>query len=119
MTKKEIANLISTEMGIPQTVVLEVIQRTFDSIISTLETEGRIELRDFAMFEVVMRKGRNARNPRNGEKVVVPEREKVKFTPGREMTTRVREGMMGKSEDSVSEDTARIISFETKVDFDV
>ena len=62
MTKKEIANKISTEMGLPQTVVLEVVRRTFESIIATLESEGRIELRDFGVFKVVTRKARTGRN---------------------------------------------------------
>lgn len=93
MTKKEIANKISTDMGIPQTVALRAVRRTFESIITALDTEGKIELRDFAMFKVVTRKGRNGRNPRTGERVAVPARTTVKFTPGREMTKRVREAI--------------------------
>lgn len=104
MTKKEIAKQISTEMGLTQSVVQQDIQRTLDSIISTLETEGRIELRGFAVFEVVVRKGGNARNPRTREKVVVPDRGKVKFTAAKEMTRRVREAMACKAVDSVNED---------------
>jgi len=116
MTKKEIANKISTELDLPQTIVLNAVRRTFESIITTLEAEGRIELRDFAVFEVVTRKARTGRNPRTGEVVAVPPRTTVKFTPGKEMTKTVREAMAWKVEESVSEETDFDILVATKVD---
>jgi DNA-binding protein HU-beta/integration host factor subunit beta len=51
--------------------------------------EGRIELRNFGVFEVKKGKPRQARNPRTGEKVKVPARLVVTFKPGREMEERV------------------------------
>ena len=51
--------------------------------------EGRIELRNFGVFEVKRRRARKARNPRTGENVSVPERSVVTFKPGREMEERV------------------------------
>ena len=74
MTKKEMARLIAEEMNLPQVPVLEIVQRVFDGIIDTLVTEGRIELRNFWVFEVKKRKPRKARNPRTGERVMVPEK---------------------------------------------
>ena len=88
MTKKDIARNIAEEMGLPISTVKEVVQRVFDGIIKTLVEEGRIELRDFGVFEVKKRKARQARNPRTGEKVLVPERMGIRFKPGTEMTER-------------------------------
>ena len=51
--------------------------------------EGRIELRNFGVFEVRERKPRKARNPRTGENVKVPAKLVVTFKPGREMGERV------------------------------
>ena len=48
-----------------------------------------MELRNFGVFEVRWRKPSQARNPRTGEKVMVPERCTVKFKPGRVMEERV------------------------------
>jgi len=62
---------------------------TFDGITQTLVEEGRIELRNFGVFEVKKRKPRKARNPRTGEKVKVPARLVVTFKAGREMEDRV------------------------------
>jgi nucleoid DNA-binding protein len=68
---------------------MEVIQRAFDGITETLLSEGRIELRNFGVFEVKRRKPRKARNPRTGERVNVPAKMVVTFKPGKEMEQRV------------------------------
>jgi nucleoid DNA-binding protein len=89
MTKKEMARLIADQMNMPQLPVLEIVQRVFDGIIDTLVAEGRIELRNFGVFEVKKRKARKARNPRTGEPVMVPEKLAVTFKPGLEMEAKV------------------------------
>src|SRR6202050_2593614 len=91
VTKKDMANAIADEMGLPQAQVKEIVQRVLDGITETLVTEGRIELRNFGVFEVKKRKPRKARNPRTGESVMVPARVVVTFKAGREMTERVRQ----------------------------
>jgi DNA-binding protein HU-beta/integration host factor subunit beta len=89
VTKKEMAQAIAAEMGILQSQAQGVVQRVFDRIVETLVQEGRIELRNFGVFEVRERKPRKARNPRTGEKVKVPAKRVVTFKPGREMEQRV------------------------------
>ena len=83
------AKAIAEEMGLTQGQVKEVVQRVIDGITETLVTEGRIDLRNFGIFEVKRRKPRKARNPRTGEHVDVPEKLVVTFKPGREMEERV------------------------------
>ena len=53
--------------------------------------EGRIELRNFGVFEVKKRAARKARNPRTGQRVDVPEKYVVTFKPGKEMEEKVRQ----------------------------
>ena len=91
MTKKEIVKDISDETGLTQLKTKEVVQKTFDAIMETLFTEGRIELRNFGVFEVKRRKARKARNPRTGERVDVPPKNVVTFKPGKEMEEKVRQ----------------------------
>ena len=91
MTKKEIVKTISEEIGLTQLKTKEIVQKTFDAIVETLVTEGRIELRNFGVFEVKKRAARRARNPRTGDRVSVPEKWVVTFKPGKEMEKRVRE----------------------------
>ena len=63
MTKKELAKAIAEELNMPQETAKKAVQRVFDGIIDALVKEGRIELRDFGVFEVRRRKPRKARNP--------------------------------------------------------
>ena len=89
MTKKEMAKAIAEETGIVQVQVSAIVQRIFDGIIETLATAGRIELRNFGVFEVKRRKPRRARNPRTGATVKVPAKLVVTFKAGREMGLRI------------------------------
>ncbi|MDX1968444.1 MAG: HU family DNA-binding protein [Planctomycetaceae bacterium] len=91
MTKKEIVKDISEEIGLTQLKTKEIVQKTFDAIVKTLVEDGRIELRNFGVFEVKKRAARKARNPRTGDKVFVPEKFVVTFKPGKEMEERVRQ----------------------------
>ena len=89
MTKKDMAKAIAEEMGLAQIQTKEIVQKVFNGITETLVQEGRIELRNFGVFEVKKRKPRRARNPHTGEKVKVPARMVVTFKPGRVMEERV------------------------------
>lgn len=90
MTKKEIVRQISERAKLTQLKTKEIVQWTFDAIIETLVTEGRIELRNFGVFEVKQRKPRKARNPRTGARVNVEAKNVVTFQPGKEMEEQVR-----------------------------
>ena len=91
MTKKEIVKTISEEIGLTQLKTKEIVQKTFDAIVETLVEDGRIELRNFGVFEVKERAARKARNPRTGDKVLVPKKYVVTFKPGKEMEERVKQ----------------------------
>ena len=90
MTKKEIVKLIADRADLTQLQTKEIVQWTFDAIVDTLIRDGRIELRNFGVFEVKRRKARKARNPRTGAKVDVEPKNVVTFKPGKEMEDRVR-----------------------------
>ena len=89
MTKKEIVKQIADKVGLTQVETKEVVQSTFDAIIDAIASKGRIELRNFGVFEVKQRAARKARNPRTGEPVEVPPKKVVVFKPGRLMEERV------------------------------
>jgi nucleoid DNA-binding protein len=90
VTKKEIVRMISEEMGLTQLQTKDIVQRTLDEITRTLVAEGRIELRNFGVFEIKRHAPRKARNPRTGEKVDIPAKNVVTFKPGKEMEELVR-----------------------------
>ena len=91
MTKKDIVKAISEKINMTQLTTKEIVQQTFDTIVETLVRDGRIELRNFGVFEAKERAARRARNPRTGVRVDVPSKIVVTFKPGKEMEEKVRE----------------------------
>jgi integration host factor subunit beta len=89
VTKKDIVQTIARELGVTQLQATQIVQKTFDSVVQTLVKDGRVELRNFGVFEVKRRKPRQAHNPRTGETVMVPERLTVTFKPGQAVEQRV------------------------------
>jgi nucleoid DNA-binding protein len=99
VTKKEIVRDICDRANkeqliakgnLTQLATKEIVQWTFEAIIETLVKEGRIELRNFGVFEVKQRKPRKARNPRTGARVDVEAKNVVTFQPGKTMEEKVR-----------------------------
>jgi len=89
VTKRELVQRIAEKTGVQQVNAREVIQTFLDEIIMELANGNRLEFRDFGVFEPKVKARRLARNPRTGEKVVVPERTTVKFKIGRLMKQRL------------------------------
>ena len=81
---------ISQEAGLTQIEVFDVVQKTLDQISESLAKGGKVELRNFGVFEVVIRKARVGRNPRNPHTdVPIPAHAQVKFKAGKEMKAAV------------------------------
>lgn len=90
MTKKEIVTRIADETDIKQIDVKKSIQMALNIITESLTRGQTVELRNFGIFKVKMRKARMARNPKTGESVPVPEKKVVTFKPGLEMKEKVK-----------------------------
>ena len=89
-TKKEIVRSIAEKLNLTQLQTKDIVQNVFDCLAETLVTEGRIELRNFGVFEVRKRAARKARNPRTGEKVLVKEKHVVVFKAGKTLGDALR-----------------------------
>jgi nucleoid DNA-binding protein len=90
LTKRDLVIRISGENGLSQQQVFEVIQKTLDYISEALSDGDKVELRNFGVFEVKIRKARVGRNPNKPEtNVPIPARAIVKFKAGKEMRAEV------------------------------
>ena len=90
LTKRDLVTRISNETGLVQQQVLDVVQKTLDYIAEALAKGDKVELRNFGVFEVKVRKARVGRNPNAPETdVPIPARASVKFKPGKEMRAEV------------------------------
>jgi nucleoid DNA-binding protein len=86
MTKRDIVVRISNETNMVQQHVLDVVQKTLDYIAEAVAQGKKVELRNFGVFEVKIRKARIGRNPNApAADVRIPPRAVVKFKPGKEM----------------------------------
>lgn len=59
----------------------DVTHGVFENVAEILLQRGRVEVRGFGTFELVRRKARRARNPRTGERIEIPARTAVRFSP--------------------------------------
>lgn len=83
MTKKEIVRQIAAEFDIDQTLTKKIVQRCLDSMIEVLAEHGRLELRNFGVFEIKQRAARKARNPKTNQEVMVPAKRVITFQSGK------------------------------------
>ncbi len=90
LTKRDLVVRISNETSLVQQQVFDVVQKTLDYISEALANGDKVELRNFGVFEVKVRKARVGRNPNAPETdVAIPQRAMVKFKAGKEMRTAV------------------------------
>ncbi len=86
LTKRDLVVRISNETNLVQQDVLKVIQFTLDHIKESLLKGDAVQLRNFGVFEIKIRKARVGRNPNKPETdVPIPARAVVKFKAGKEM----------------------------------
>ena len=86
MTKRDLVIHISEATGLVQQQVLDILQKTLDIVSETLAKGEKVELRNFGIFEIRVRKARTGRNPNHpGTDVPIPERAVVRFKAGKEM----------------------------------
>ncbi len=91
LTKRDIVLSIYQKTGIPQKDIREAVQLTLDAIADALAAGDNVELRNFGVFEVQVRKARIGRNPNRPETdVVIPTRAVVKFKAGKVLKARMK-----------------------------
>jgi integration host factor subunit beta len=90
MTKSEL--IVRLAQSFPQLVVKDAeygVKVIYDAMAGALRDGNRIEIRGFGSFVVNCRQPRIARNPKSGEKVLVPEKHLPRFKAGKELRERV------------------------------
>ena len=107
MTKREIVQQIAVELGVDQLLTKKIVQKCLDSIIDALVQSGRIELRNFGVFEVKQRAARKARNPKTNQEVYVPARKTIAFQAGKNVAALFQSGDANSDENPAQETILR------------
>ena len=93
MTKSELIEQLSISNEQLNKRESELIVNTiFDSIGIELMQGGRVEIRGFGSFTIRSRDAREARNPKSGDVVMIPEKKTPFFKTGKELRERVNNG---------------------------
>src|SRR5512140_3963072 len=97
LTKREIVLQIYEKTGFPQKEVQTTVQMTLDIIMNALAVGRNVELRNFGVLEVQVRKQRVGRNPNKPEaEVIIPQRAVVKFKSGKILKQQLKKLDLGK-----------------------
>lgn len=83
MIKAEIVAALANRLNIKEKDALEVVDEVIEHIKRVVVEHGRLEIRDFGVFQVKTRKARKGRNPRNKIEYPIPERKVVTFRAGK------------------------------------
>ncbi len=69
-----------------------IVNTVFQSVVDSLKSGNKVEIRGFGSFRTRRRRGRTARNPKSGEKVEVPPKMIPFFKPSKELRDVVNGG---------------------------
>ena len=93
MTKSQlIESLVGKASHVSQRDMETIVNTVFDSMTQALASGSRIELRGFGTFEVRVRKPRQGRNPKSGQKVTLGIRKVPFFKAGKELKEKINNG---------------------------
>jgi nucleoid DNA-binding protein len=103
VTKRDLATRVrlslKPDFKLQQAHVAEVITQTLDVIRDALVNGDTVELRNFGVFKIEIRKERIGRNPKNPSvDIQIPARKVVKFRSGKEMKEQLEAGVSTESE---------------------
>ena len=93
INKKDLIELISKDQDqLPQRDIDLAIKTIINSMLESLASGKRIEIRGFGSFSLRYRRPRIGRNPKTGMTVNINERYVPHFKPGKNLKKRVNKG---------------------------
>ena len=86
MTKQQIVDYVSVATGLTKVETETVMNGIMGTIIDSLANYEKVELRGFGTFFIKKIKEKySARNPKTGELIYVPEKNKVRFRASKKL----------------------------------
>lgn len=87
--RQEITRQIASKAGLTQKKSAEVLEATLEAIRESLRQGHEVRLVGFGSFKVRRSAARKGVNPRSGTAIQVPEKDRVRFSPGKELSDAV------------------------------
>lgn len=85
MIKAELVRRIAESLSLKDREALQVVDKTIEALKNVVAEQGRLEIRDFGVFQTKTRKARVGRNPKDKKEYPIPARRVVTFKMGREL----------------------------------
>lgn len=92
MTKAELIDDVSRVAELSRKDSETIVETIFESIVKSLRTGDKIEIRGFGSFRTRQRNPRIGRNPKTGARVDVPAKKIPYFKPSKELKDLVNAG---------------------------
>ena len=87
--RQELTRRIATQAGLTQKKAGEVLEATLDTIRDSLMSGNEVRLVGFGSFKVRESAARKGVNPRDRKPIQVPAKNRVRFSPGKELSEAV------------------------------
>ncbi|RTZ40991.1 integration host factor subunit beta [Candidimonas sp. SYP-B2681] len=116
MTKSELIAILASRY--PQLAVRDTdyaVKTVLDAMTQALVSGQRIEIRGFGSFSLSERSPRIGRNPKSGEKVMVPGKQVPHFKAGKELRERVDSAYDDEVKAAASESAFTLGHFDTRI----
>lgn len=85
MIKIDIVKRVAQHLKLKDIEALDIVDAVIEAIKESICEDGRLEIRDFGVFQTKVRKERIGRNPRDGKEYPIPPRRVVTFKLGKEL----------------------------------
>ncbi len=82
-TREDIAESLHTNFGLTKKDCAIFVNDIIEVIIEGLKTSGYVKIHNFGSFKVTRKKSRIGRNPKTMQKVMISERNVLKFKPSK------------------------------------
>ncbi len=90
LSRDELSRIVGNKLGATHKDGKKVLKAVLDTVTECLEEGYQVQLRNFGRFEVRSYGERNGRNPKTGERFIIPPKTKVLFKAGQNLRNEVQ-----------------------------
>ncbi|HIH36368.1 MAG TPA: integration host factor subunit alpha [Methanocellales archaeon] len=92
LTKKELIDMVYTQMDIPKRESASIVESVFKIIKDELIKGNDVTISGFGKWSVKKKAARNGRNPQTGEKMTIDARKVVTFRSSEKLRSQIHDG---------------------------
>jgi len=89
VTRADLCEAVHEELGLSRQECSNLVERTLDLIVDSLEQGETVKLSGFGVFQVREKRARMGRNPKTGEPATITPRRVISFRASQIMKTKV------------------------------